>query len=84
MGDSVANERTPAEIQLEIEQARVQLASSLDQLAERTSPKRLASQTKQNLLEQARSPKGQKVIVGTIAAVVGLIVLSRIRSRSSS
>lgn len=80
----MANERTPAEIQLEIEQARVQLASSLDQLAERTSPKRLASQTKQNLLEQARSPKGQKVIVGTIAAVVGLIVLSRIRSRSSS
>ena len=75
----MANERTPAEIQQEIEQARVQLASSLDQLAERTSPKRLANQTRQNLVAQAKSSKGQKVIAGTVAAVVGLIVLSRVR-----
>ena len=77
----MANQRTPAEIQREIEQARTQLAVSLDQLAERTSPKRLAAQTKNSLVAQATSPQGKKVIAITAAAVVGLIVLSRMRSR---
>ena len=77
----MADERTPAEIQREIEQARTQLAASLDQLAERTSPKRLAEQAKRSLLASAASPKGKKVIAVTTAAVVGLIVLSRLRSR---
>jgi hypothetical protein len=82
MGADVASERTPAQIQAEIEQARNQLASSLDQLAERASPKRLAAQTKTNLLAAAMSPKGKKVIAASTAAVVGLIVLSRLRSRN--
>ncbi len=77
----MAGERTPADIQHEIEQARVLLASSLDQLAERTSPRRLVAQTKQSLLEQATSPRGKKVIGITVAVVAGLIVLSRVRSR---
>ena len=77
----MANERTPADIQREIETARNQLAVSLDQLAERTSPKRLAGQAKQGLLASATSPKGKKVIAGTTAAIVGLIILSRRRAR---
>jgi hypothetical protein len=84
MGADVASERTPAQIQAEIEQARIQLASSLDQLAERTSPKRLAAQTKTNLLASATSPKGKKVIAASAAAIVGLIVLSRLRTRGKS
>ena len=77
----MADERTPAQIQREIEQARDQLAVSLDQLAERTSPKRLATQTKDNLMAQAMSPQGKKVIAITTAAIASLILLSRIRAR---
>ena len=79
----MANGRTPAEIQAEIEQARSELASSLDQLAERTSPKRLAEQTKQSLLAKATSPQGKKAIGATVAAVTALIVFSRLRKRSA-
>ena len=75
----MADERTPTEIQREIEQARGQLASSLDQLAEQTSPKRLANQAKQSLIERATSPQGKKVIAGSVALVVGILALSRIR-----
>jgi hypothetical protein len=77
----VADERSPAEIQREIERARDELAVSLDQLAERTSPKRLAAQVKNDLLAQASSPKGKRVIAITTAAVVALIVLRRARAR---
>ena len=76
----MTDERTPAEIQREIEQARVQLASSLDQLAEQTSPKRLANQAKQSLIEKASSPQGKKVIAGSVAVIVGILALSRIRT----
>lgn len=78
-------DRTPAQIQAEIEGARVALASSLDQLAERTSPKRLAMQAKDAAVEKANSDQGKKVIAGSAVAVVALVVLARIRrSRSSS
>jgi hypothetical protein len=79
VGVQVAD-RTPAQIQAEIEGARVQLASSLDQLAEKTSPKRLANQAKDVAVEKATSEQGKKVIIGTAAAVVALIVLARVRN----
>ncbi len=78
----MAAERSPADIQREIEQARIALASSLDQLAERTSPKRLAASTKDNLIAKATSPQGRKVIALSAAGVVALIALSRWRARS--
>ena len=72
-------DRTPAQIQAEIESARVQLASALDQLAEKTSPKRLATQAKDAAVEKATSDQGKKIIAGSVAAVVALIVLVRVR-----
>jgi hypothetical protein len=72
-------DRTPAQIQAEIEGARVALASSLDQLAERTSPKRLANQAKDAAIEKASSDQGKKIIAGSVAAVVALVVLARVR-----
>lgn len=72
-------ERTPAQIQAEIEGARVELASSLDQLAERTSPTRLANQARDAAVEKASSEQGKKVIAGSVAAVVTLLVLARVR-----
>jgi uncharacterized protein DUF3618 len=72
-------DRTPAQIQAEIEGARVALASSLDQLAERTSPKRLADQAKDAAIEKATSDQGKKIIAGSVVAVVALVVLARVR-----
>jgi hypothetical protein len=72
-------DRTPAQIQAEIEGARVALASSLDQLAERTSPKRLANQAKDAAVEKASSDQGKKIIAGSVVAVVALVVLARVR-----
>jgi hypothetical protein len=78
----VANKQSTADIEREIEQARTELATSLDQLVERTSPKRIAQTTKNNLIARARSPEGQKVIAVTVATVVALVVLARLRSRN--
>jgi Protein of unknown function (DUF3618) len=78
LGVQVAD-RTPAQIQAEIEGARVSLASSLDQLAERTSPKRLANQAKDAAVEKATSDQGKKIIAGSVVAVVALVVLARVR-----
>ncbi|MEP6851726.1 MAG: DUF3618 domain-containing protein [bacterium] len=76
----MVGERSPAEIERDIEQARSQLASSLDQLADRTSPKRLAVQTRDNLLQRATSPEGKRALAIAAAVVTSILVLSRIRS----
>jgi hypothetical protein len=70
----VAGERTADEIQRDIEQARASLAVAVDQLADKTSPKRLAADVKARLLERAKTPQGQAVIGATGLLVVVLIV----------
>jgi hypothetical protein len=67
-------ERSADEIQRDIENARVSLASAVDQLAERTSPKRLADEAKQKLVARAKTPQGQAVLGGAGLLVVFLIV----------
>ena len=74
----MAGERTADEIQRDIEQARASLAVAVDQLAERTSPKRLSEQIKQAIIAKAKSPQGQAVIAGTSAVVV-ILVVRRVR-----
>ncbi len=76
----MAANRTPDDIQRDIEQARASLATAVDQLAERTSPKRIANQTKQNLVAKAQTPAGLAVIGGT-GVLVALLVVRRIRRR---
>ncbi|HEX5497054.1 MAG TPA: DUF3618 domain-containing protein, partial [Mycobacteriales bacterium] len=49
--------RDPETIQHEIEQARDALAETLDALAERTSPRRVAERGRQALVERLRSPE---------------------------
>ncbi len=73
-------ERSADEIQRDIEQARASLATAVDQLAERTSPKRVASQVKQGVLAKARTPQGQAVIGGA-GLVVVLLIVRRIRKK---
>ena len=63
-------ERSPDEIQREIEQARDDLATAVDQLAYRTNPQRLSDQAKQTIREKAQSDQGRMVLAG-----VGVLVL---------
>ena len=72
-------QRSPEEIQREIEEARASLATTVDQLAERTSPKRLADLAKQNLKAWTRTPKGQAVVGGT-TLLIALLIAARVRA----
>ncbi|HEY7048068.1 MAG TPA: DUF3618 domain-containing protein [Jatrophihabitantaceae bacterium] len=79
----MAENRSADDIQRDIEKARASLAVAVDQLAERTSPKRIADQTKQNLTEKAQSPTG-KAVIGGVGALILLLVIRRIRRRRHS
>ncbi len=72
--------RDPEMIQREIEASRAQLASTLDQLAERTSPKRLAGQAKEQALVFLQSPPGLAVL-GAVGLLVALRVARGVRNR---
>ena len=72
-------QRSPEEIQREIDEARSSLASTVDQLAERTSPKRLADLAKQNLIAWTKTPKG-KAVVGGATLFVTFLIVARVRA----
>ena len=72
-------ERTAEQVQHEIEGARDALADAVDQLATRTSPKRVVADTRSALIEKAKSPVGMAVVGGT-GAVVVLLVFLRVRA----
>jgi hypothetical protein len=74
----VPGERSAEEIQRDIEQARTALADAVDQLAERTSPKRLVAQVKATVRQQAQTPAG-KAVIGAAGVLVVLLVVRRIR-----
>jgi Protein of unknown function (DUF3618) len=80
----VADKQSTTDIEREIEQARVSLASSLDQLVERTSPKRLAQTTKDNLVARIKTREGMTVLGAAAAGIIGLVVLARIRAAKKS
>lgn len=64
-------------IERDIENARDQLARTLDELSVRTNPKRLVATTKQSLIVKVNEPA---VKYGLIAAgaVVGLLLLRKL------
>ena len=72
-------QRSPEEIQRDIEQARASLATTVDQLAERTNPKRLADLAKQNVIAWTRTPKGKAVVGGT-TLLITLLIAARVRA----
>lgn len=78
----MAGERSADEIQRDIEHARASLAVSIDQLATRTSPKRLADESKQWLRQKARSPQG-KAVIGGIGLLITIRVVRRIVKHKS-
>jgi osmotically-inducible protein OsmY len=75
------SERGADDIQREIESARVKLAGAVDQLAYRTSPKRVSETVKQTLKEKAQSTQG-RIVLAVSGGVVVILVIRRIRRRS--
>ncbi len=76
----MAAERTPEEIQRDIEQSRASLAAAVDQLAYRGSPKRIAENAKQSLIDKASTPQGRAVL-GVVGGLVLITVIRRLRKR---
>jgi len=79
----VSGSRDPETIQREIESSRTRLAATLDQLAERTSPKRLAGVARDRATTFAMSPPGMAVL-GAVALLIALRVARGARNRRNA
>lgn len=73
-------ERSPEDIQRDIEASRAALAQAVDELAFRTNPKRAVEKAKTTIREKAQSPEGKAVIYATAGLLV-IIVIRRVRRR---
>jgi hypothetical protein len=73
-------ERDPDTIKQDIDQARDQLASTVDSLAERANPRRLADDAKARVIGFVKKPAVLISLAG-IAAIAGALAVRRIRDR---
>jgi hypothetical protein len=73
-------ERDPDSIKQDINQARDQLASTVDALAERANPRRLADDAKAGVVEFVKKPVVAVSLAG-IGTLVVVLVIRRIRRR---
>jgi hypothetical protein len=74
--------RDPRQIQLEIDSARESLAATLDQIAYRTSPKRLRAQGKDAVVRFLQTPAG-KATVGAVGLLITVVVVNKVRHRNA-
>jgi len=77
----VAAQRDTHVIRTEIEQARDQLATTVDQLADRLAPRRLADEVKASIKAKLSTPTGMAVVGGTTLLVTVLVIRNLRRSR---
>jgi hypothetical protein len=77
---TVAADRDPDTIKDEIDQARDQLASTVDSLAERANPRRIADDVKAGVMRFLKKPAVAISLAG-VGAVVVVVVVRRIRQR---
>jgi uncharacterized protein DUF3618 len=80
-GAMVATQREASQIRAEIEQARDQLAVTVDQLADRLAPKRLINDVKTTVKQKALTPQGKAVIGGAGLLLSVLMIRNLRRSR---
>lgn len=73
-------DRDPNTIKQEIDQTRDQLAATIDSLAERANPRRLADDAKTRVIACLRKPIVTVSLVG-IGSVVVVVVIHKIRNR---
>ncbi|WP_327113402.1 DUF3618 domain-containing protein [Nocardia sp. NBC_01730] len=71
--------RDTERIEQDIEAARTRLASTLDELAVRTDPHRIADDTKQIVVAKLNEPKVKYGLIGAAALIVGLVLLKIFR-----
>jgi hypothetical protein len=75
----VANRDTDT-IKQEIDQARDQLASTVDSLAERASPRRIADDVKTRMIDFVKKPVVTVSLVG-FGALAVVLVIRKIKNR---
>jgi hypothetical protein len=73
-------DRDPETIKRDIDQARDQLASTVDSLAERANPRRIADDLKAGVLRFVKKPAVTISLAG-VGVVVVVLVVRRIRQR---
>jgi Protein of unknown function (DUF3618) len=73
-------DRDPDTIKQEIDQARDQLASTVDSLAERANPRRIADDLKAGVVRFIKKPAVTISLAG-VGVVVVVLVVRRIRRR---
>lgn len=73
-------ERDPDTIKQEIDQARDQLASTVDSLAERANPRRIAEDLRVRVITFLKKPVVAISLAG-VGAVVVVVAVRRIRNR---
>ncbi|MBC7302445.1 MAG: DUF3618 domain-containing protein [Nocardia sp.] len=66
-------------IEREIEIARTRLATTLDELAVRADPQRIADDTKTMVVAKFNEPKVKYALVGAGALVAGLVLIKIFR-----
>lgn len=67
------------DIQRDIERTRRQLASTLDELADRSKPQHLVDDAKRGVTQKLQDPTVQKVLIGVGVAVAGLLAVTVLR-----
>lgn len=72
------------DIQRDIERTRRQLASTLDELADRAKPQNLVDDAKRGAENKLKDPNVQKVLAGVGAVIVGGIIFAMARSRKKN
>ncbi|MGV0632965.1 DUF3618 domain-containing protein [Mycolicibacillus trivialis] len=73
-------DRDPDAIKQDIDRARDQLASTVDLLAERTNPRRLADDAKAKAVRLVKTPAVTISLVG-VGALTMVLVIRKIRNR---
>lgn len=73
-------DRDPDAIKRDIDQARNQLATTVDSLAERANPRRIADDVKTRLIAFVKKPAVAVSLAG-IGALTVVVVVRRIRNR---
>lgn len=73
-------DRDPDAIKQEIDAARDQLAATVDSLAERANPRRLADDLKAKVIGFVTQPAVAASLAG-VGAVVVIVVVRRVRNR---
>jgi Protein of unknown function (DUF3618) len=73
--------RDPRQIQLEIDAARESLAATLDQLAYRSSPKRLTAEGRAAVERFLQTPVGMAA-VGAVGLLLSLVIVQKVRNRN--